>query len=141
MPSGCRRASARRATGQRSLSEQRTTSKMGMKTTRRTLTCVGYRASYRRTPLGLRNQSCRPKPRRSTAHLLCMCRVFTPRANEDILGQIGSLNVVTTSDQSLRELKDHIIRDEKVEKSIKVSNRIVQIPKRPHLAELICRFT
>jgi hypothetical protein len=34
---GCRCAGARRAIGQRELSEQRTTSKLGMKTTRRTL--------------------------------------------------------------------------------------------------------
>ena len=56
MRCGCRRAGARRATGQRGLNEQRTTSKMGMKTTRRMLTYVGNKASCRHTTIGQRNQ-------------------------------------------------------------------------------------
>ena len=60
--------------------------------------------------------------------------------NKYLPGQIGSLNTVTTSDQRLRELRDHIERDEESEKSVKVSKRMVGVSKRLHLAELIARF-
>ena len=62
------------------------------------------------------------------------------KANEDIPRQIGSLDIVTASDQRLRELKDCIIRDEKTKKSPNVSTRNAQVSERLHLAEMISRF-
>jgi hypothetical protein len=53
---GCRCAGARRAIRQRDLNEQRTTSRIGMKTTRRMLTYVGNKASCRHTTIGQQNQ-------------------------------------------------------------------------------------
>ena len=74
MHCGCRCASARWATGQRGLSEQRTTSELVMKTTQHAL-CLG------RTEPGPRwryTSDCRNRSGRGTGHLWCMCRVFTP---------------------------------------------------------------
>jgi hypothetical protein len=62
------------------------------------------------------------------------------KANEDIPRQIGSLDIVTASDQWLRELRDHIERDEETKKSLKVSTRKAQVSERLHLAQLIGRF-
>jgi hypothetical protein len=62
------------------------------------------------------------------------------KANEDIPRQIGSLDIVTASDQWLRELKDYIIRDEETKKSLKVWTRKAKVSERLHLAALIGRF-
>ena len=62
------------------------------------------------------------------------------RASEDIPRQIGSLDIVTTSDQRLRELKACLIRDEETKKSLKVLTRYAQVLERLHLAEMISRF-
>jgi hypothetical protein len=62
------------------------------------------------------------------------------KANKDISRQRGSLNTVETSDQWLRELRDHIERDEETKKSLKVSLRKSQVSERLHLAKLIGRF-
>jgi len=61
-------------------------------------------------------------------------------ANKYLPRQIGSLNTVATSDQRLRELRDHIKRDEETKKSLKFSTRKAQVSERLHLAELIGRF-
>jgi hypothetical protein len=62
------------------------------------------------------------------------------KANEDISRQIGSPDIVETSDQMLRELRDYIERDEETKKSLKVSSRKAQVLERLHLVELIGRF-
>jgi hypothetical protein len=62
------------------------------------------------------------------------------KANEDISRQMRNLNTVETSDQWLRELRDHIERDEETKKSLKVSSRKSQVSERLHLATLIGRF-
>jgi hypothetical protein len=62
------------------------------------------------------------------------------KANEDISRQMRNLNTVETLDQWLRELRDHIERDEETKKSLKVSLRKSQVLERLHLATLIGRF-
>ena len=73
---GRRRVGVRWTTTQYSPSEQRTTSKTGMKTIRRVLTYPGNRVPYRYTTIGLRSLM----PRYSIGHLWRIYRVFTPRA-------------------------------------------------------------
>jgi hypothetical protein len=53
---------------------------------------------------------------------------------------MASFALPPASDQMLKELKDHIIRDEETKKSLNVSTKIAQVSKRLHLAELISRF-
>lgn len=59
---------------------------------------------------------------------------------QDNIDQTQRVDVITASDQRLRELKDHIVKDEEKEKLIETSKRMVQVSKRLHLAELIGRF-
>ena|ERR1700730_18755524 len=61
------------------------------------------------------------------------------KANEDILEQIGSLDIVTASDQRLRELKDHNMKDEETDKSMRVSKEWHKLRRDYSLAELIGR--
>jgi hypothetical protein len=49
-------------------------------------------------------------------------------------------NTISALDQRLRELKNYIVRDEKVEKSIKYLRIAIHISKRVALVELIGRY-
>jgi len=61
-------------------------------------------------------------------------------ANKDIYRQRESFDTAKTSDQRLRELRDHIIRDEETKKSRKILLRKSLVSERLHLAELTGRF-
>jgi hypothetical protein len=61
-------------------------------------------------------------------------------ANEDICRQRESFDTAKTSDQRLRELRDHIKRDEETKKSHKVLSRKSLVSERLHLAELTGRY-
>jgi len=56
------------------------------------------------------------------------------------IDQTQHIDVITASDQRLRELKNHIVKDKEKKKLIETFKRMVQVSKRLHLAELIGRF-
>ena len=59
---------------------------------------------------------------------------------QDNIDQTQCVDIITASDQRLRELKEYIIKDEEKKKLIETFKRMIQVSKRLHLAELIDRF-
>lgn len=56
------------------------------------------------------------------------------------IDQTQHIDVITASDQRLRELKDYIVKDEEKKKLIETFKKMIQVSKKLHLTELIDRF-